>query len=81
MLKQILLGAMYCSVLLLSSCGSDSTITADDMSGVLNKVDEGVIAVGYGLSAAAARSVDDICDQHAAVKSTAAVAGNAVYQA
>lgn len=79
MLKQMMLGAALCSAVLLSSCGSDSTITADDMSGVLNKVDEGVIAVGYGLSAAAARSVDDICDEHASVKSTAAVSGNAVY--
>lgn len=72
---------------------ASTTLTASDVSGILNKVDEGIENVGSGLGGAAAltlaskpgkvgkMAVSDVCDDNAQVRNTAATSSDPEYPA
>lgn len=95
--KLILLSLCLAMASLNFACSNDeeeetsSALTASDLSGVLDKVDEGVENVGNGLGGAtplklkgkkvSQLAVDDVCDDNAQVLNTVAVAGDPEYPA
>ena len=78
---------VFISVLAITGCSTNSAsdLDATDASGVLNKLDEGVAAVGTALGGAATRrnlrAVDVVCDEHAQVLGSVATSGDADYPA